>query len=107
MAKAENGKLTNKSQAIRDVFAETPTADTKTVIAKVAEKGLKVSPTMVYFVRSKLGQAKRKEKRERVAESSRQTPAKNPVEIVLRVKELAREVGGYKYLKQLVDLLVE
>ena len=32
---------------------------------------------------------------------------KNPVELVLRVKELAREVGGIGQLKQLVDLLAE
>jgi hypothetical protein len=31
----------------------------------------------------------------------------NPVELVLRVKDLAREVGGIKHLKQLVDLLAE
>ena len=58
MAKKEasgNGKPVNKSQAIRDVFAEAPKADSKTVIARLAEKGVKVSPTMVYYVRSKLG----------------------------------------------------
>lgn len=32
---------------------------------------------------------------------------KNPVELVLRVKDLAREVGGINQLKQLVDLLAE
>jgi hypothetical protein len=42
-----------------------------------------------------------------VAESSRQSGAKHPVELVLRVKDLAREVGGIRYLKQLVDLLAE
>ena len=43
----------------------------------------------------------------KVAESSRQTGSKNPVEVVLRVKDLAREVGGIKNLKMLVDLLAE
>ena len=42
-----------------------------------------------------------------MAESSRQTAAGNPVEVVLRVKDLAREVGGIQNLKQLVDLLAE
>lgn len=107
MAKAENGKSINKSQAIRDVFAESPSADTQTVIARVAERGVKVTPTMVYFVRSKLNQARRKERRDRVAESSRQTSASDPVEVVRRVKELAREVGGIEHLKRLVDLLAE
>ncbi len=104
---AENGKSVNRSQAIRDVFAADPKADSKTVIARLAEKGVKVSPTMVYYVRSKLGQAKRRARRERVAESSRLTASKNPIELVLRVKDLAREVGGIKHLKQLVDLLAE
>jgi hypothetical protein len=104
---AGNGKPVNKSQAIRDLFAETPEADSKTVIARLAERGVRVSPTMVYYVRSKMRQAKRKAKRERVAASSRQTGAGNPVEVVLRVKDLAREVGGIKNLKLLVDLLAE
>ena len=32
---------------------------------------------------------------------------KNPVELVMRVKQLAREVGGIRNLKQLVDLLAD
>jgi hypothetical protein len=100
-------KRVNKSQAIRDVFSTNPKADSKTVVATLAEQGVKVSPTMVYYIKSKLGLAKRKARRERMAESSRKTGAANPVEIVLRVKDLAREVGGVKNLKQLVDLLAE
>src|SRR5688572_384009 len=93
-----NGTPVNKSQAIRDAFAADPKADSKTVIAGLAGKGVKVTPTMVYYVRSKLKQASRKAKRDRVAESSRQTAAKNPLELVLRVKDLAREIGGIKIL---------
>ena len=103
---SEGGKV-NKSQAVRDFLAEHPKADSKAVIAGLEEKGVRVSPTMVYYVRSKLKQASRRAKRERVAESSRQSGAKNPVELVLRVKNLAREVGGIRHLKQLVDLLAE
>src|SRR6476469_172426 len=89
-----SGTPVNKSQAIRDVFADNPKADTKAVIARLAEKGVKVSPTMVYYIRSKQYHAKQKAKRERAAESSRIAGAANPVELVLRVKDLAREVGG-------------
>jgi hypothetical protein len=32
---------------------------------------------------------------------------RNPVEVIIRVKELARELGGYKNLKLLVDLLAD
>ena len=106
MAKADGGKV-NKSQAIRDLFAEDPKMGSKDVVARLAEKNIKVSPTMVYYVRSKMKQAKRQAKRERVAASSRLTASTNPVDLVLRVKQLAREVGGFKNLKQLVDVLAE
>ena len=105
-AGSADGKV-NKSQAIRNLFAEDAKMDSKTVIARLADKGVKVSPTMVYYIRSKMNQAKRKQKRDRVAATSRLTSATNPVELVLRVKDLAREVGGIKHLKQLVDLLAE
>lgn len=100
MAKTAN--KVNKSQVIREILAADPKADYKTVIARAAEKGAKVSQTMVYYVRSKLGQAARKAKRDQAAATSR-----NPVELVSRVKQLANEVGGIQNLKQLVDLLAE
>jgi hypothetical protein len=50
---------------------------------------------------------KRRARRERVAAASRNSSHANPVEVVLRVKDLAREVGGIRNLKQLVDLLAE
>ena len=104
---SNNGQSVNKSQAIRDIFAENPKAETRAVIARLAEKGVKVSPTMVYYVRSKQRLANRKAKRARVAESSAKAGIANPVELVLRVKDMAREVGGIRNLKQLVDLLAE
>jgi hypothetical protein len=106
-AKESSGGKVNKSQAIRDYYSTNPRADSKTVVSGLAERGVKVSPTMVYYIKSKMGQAKRKARREKMAESSRKSGAANPVEIVLRVKDLAREVGGVKNLKQLVDLLAE
>src|SRR3954464_5721612 len=117
-----NGTPINKSQAIRDFLTGNPAADTKAVVAGLAEKGVKVAPTLVYFIKSKRRQAdrrgqagpggragppNRRAKRGRVAESSRQTGSRNPVEVVLRVKDLAREVGGIKNLKLLVDLLAD
>ena len=95
----------NKSQAVR--LHATPIREPFKASSLSSRAGIKVSPTMVYYIKSKLGQAKRKARREKMAESSRKTGAANPVEIVLRVKDLAREVGGVKNLKQLVDLLAE
>ena len=100
MPKGEN--QVNKSQVVREILAADPKADYKAVIARAAERGAKVSQTMVYYVRSKLGQAARKAKREQAAATPR-----SPVELVARVKKLADDVGGMKQLKQLVDLLAE
>lgn len=105
-ASSGDGKV-NRSQAVRDFLAENPGADSQAIIAGLGGKGIKVTPTMVYYVRSKLRHAKRKDKRDRAAAASRLTTARDPVELVSRVKDLAREVGGLKNLKQLVDLLAE
>ena len=100
-------KKSNRSQAVRDALAANPGATSKEIIAQLAGRGLKVSPTLVYFIKSKQNQARRREKRARVAATSRSTGTPNPVEVVVRVKELAREVGGVQNLKLLVDLLAE
>src|SRR6478736_6852285 len=104
---SEGGTPVNKSQAVRDFLAGNPGADTKDSVAGLAEKGVKVAPTLVYFIKSKQRQAKRRAKRDRVAASSGQMAARNPVEVVIRVKDLAREVGGIKNLKMLVNLLAD
>ena len=109
MSKAAAGDAgrVNQTQAVRAYLTEHPTADSKAVIAALAAKGVKVAPTMVYYVRSRLRKAQRQDKRARVAASPGHAAARNPVELVQRVKELAREVGGMAHLKQLVDLLAE
>ena|SRR5438105_4562083 len=104
---AGNGKPTNKSEAIREILAQNPKIGSKEIIAQLAQKVIKVAPTLVYYVKSKQNQMKRRAKRERVAAASRNASNANPVEVVLRVKDLAREVGGIRNLKQLVDLLAE
>jgi hypothetical protein len=105
--KGGNSESGNRSQAIREAIAEHPHVGSKEIVALLAQKGVKVSPTLVYYVRSKQNQQKRRQKQERVAEASQATATANPVQLVLRVKELAREVGGMRTLKQLVDLLAE
>lgn len=46
MAKKKTGP--NKSQAIRDLLAADPTADFKTVQAKLAEQGLMIGNALFY-----------------------------------------------------------
>ncbi|WP_238537571.1 hypothetical protein [Zavarzinella formosa] len=104
---SENGKPLNRSQAVRDYLKENPGADSKGIIDGLGAKGIKVTPTLIYFVKGQLNKAKRRVKREKVAEEAKLTPARNPIEIVAQVKALAAELGGIKNLKKLVDLLAE
>jgi hypothetical protein len=104
--KADEGKV-NKSQEIRNLFEEDAKMGSKEVIGRLKEKGITVSPAMVYLVRSQMRKKQRKATRERAVRSMGQAGTKNPVEIVQRVKQLAGEVGGMNQLKRLVDLLVE
>jgi hypothetical protein len=105
---AAKGKGTNRSQAIRDELAKNPKATSKEIIAALKGKGIKVKSSLIYFVKAQQHKAKRTAKRARVtAEVLRTTPTSNAVELVLRVKDLAREVGGIANLKKLVHLLAE
>ena len=97
----------NKSDAIRGVLASTPKATSKEIVAALAEKGIKVAPSLIYFVKSKASHARRKTRRDTAAATLRTSGMANPIELVTRVKALASEVGGMKHLKQLVDLLAE
>jgi hypothetical protein len=104
---AADGKPVNRSEAVREALAQNPKAGSKEVIALLASRGLKVSPTLVYYVKSKQNQARRRARRAEVAATSRRTATTDPVELVMRVKQLAGEVGGIRNLKMLVDLLAE
>jgi hypothetical protein len=57
-------------------------------------------------VKSKLNKGRRKARRER-ATAGAGTMVKNPVEVIVRVRDRANDLGGYKNLKKLVDLLAE
>jgi arginine repressor len=102
-----SGRNVNKSAAIREVIAQNPNRTSKEVVSLLSQKGIKVRPTLVYYIKSKQRQQQRRQKRQHVAETSRNTGAVNPVELVLQVKELSRQAGGISYLKQLVDALAE
>src|SRR3954462_6625778 len=102
-----NGDGVNKSDAIREALAQNPKAGPKDIVTLLAGRGIKVAPSLVYFIKSKAKHAKLKQKRARVAAATKGTGAPNPVELVLRVKDIAREVGGIQNLKMLVDLLAD
>src|SRR5437763_1549767 len=84
----------HRRRAIRYFLAGIPGEDTKAAVTALAERAVKEAATQVCYDESKKGQAQRRAKLDRMAEWARQTPSKNPVEVVLRVQHLAREVGG-------------
>lgn len=106
---SDNGakKRSTKSEAIRDALAQHPQAKSKELVAILAAKGVKVAPTLVYMVKARVNRDQRRAKRARSAEKTGKAGFANPLELVHRVKELAREVGGMVKLKQLIDLLAE
>jgi hypothetical protein len=100
-----NGTSGNKSEAIREELAKDPKAGSKAIIEALAARGIKVTSSLVYVVKSKSSQAKRKARRANAEEAGRSAGFSNPVDVVSRVRDLAREVGGLKQLRRLVDLL--
>ena len=95
----------NKSQAIRDALTANPKAKSREIVALLAQKGIKVAPTLVYFVKSKMRQTRRRQKKEQAASASRMFGIADPVNLILKVKALAAETGGIANLKKLVDVL--
>jgi hypothetical protein len=103
----KDGKSVNKSAAIREMIAQNPQAKSKEIVSLLGKQKIRVRPSLVYYIKSKQNQQKRKEKRQRVTETSRSTGNSNPVELILKVKNLAREAGGIKNLQLLVNALAE
>jgi len=101
------GRRNSKSNAIREALAQNPNADTKQIVTILDQQGIKVAPTLVYYVKSKLKMARRQAKRVQAHAAARNSGSNDPVGVVLRVRDLARDVGGYRNLKQMVDALAE
>ena len=107
MAKKQTGPI--KSDAIREYLAANPKAGGKEVVAALGEKGMKVNPSLVYFVKGKLkGSKQRKARVVRAARaaSSTGTPA-DAVTLIREIKALAAKSGGIEKLKALVEALTE
>lgn len=108
MAKANyDGKARNKSRAIREMISSHPDAQSKEIVRLLGERGLKVQPSLVYYIRSKLRQQQRVARRARVTQTSQTLGSNNPVELILTVKRVAHDAGGIRNLKLLVDALAD
>src|SRR5439155_10227839 len=85
-----NGKPVNKSAAVREMITQQPQASCKEIVSLLGGQGIKVQPSLVYYIKSRQSHEKRKQKRERVAKTSQNTGSSNPVELILKVKSVAR-----------------
>jgi Icc-related predicted phosphoesterase len=94
----------NKSQAVRELLSANPKMKAKEIITTLAEKGITVRPSLVYFLKAKRRAKKHRATRERVATVSGNH---DPVTVIRRVKSFAEEVGGLRKLKELVEALTE
>jgi len=101
----------NKSDEIRKLLQATPAVSAKEVVATLAEKNIKVTDSLVYFVKGKISgrKSRRRKAQKTVAQVVAVTPSSNSdaVKTILKVKGWASEVGGLKKLKALVDALSE
>ena len=105
MAKKKDG--VNKSEEIRTLLKANPEIGVTEVVAKMAEKGIKISKALFYFTKGQMkGRKARKVKAQKivakVVESTHVT-----VSTIMKVKACANEVGGMKALMALVEALSE
>ena len=106
---AKKNDEVNRSEEIRKLLKANPTIGPKEVTAELAKKGIEVSTGLYYFVKGQMkGRKSRKTRAQKavttVAEFSHVTRS-DAVTTILKVKACAKEVGGMKALKALVEAL--
>jgi hypothetical protein len=109
MAKA----AVNKSQAIRNYYAEHPRAKPKQVVAGLAEKKIEVNTQMVSTVRYNMKKKRRGGARGRRAAGDAATPARRAqgsgrgelFATLVDAKKLSDRLGGIQRAKQALKML--
>lgn len=93
---------TNKSAAIREALAENPTATANEIVEILAKKGVKVLAPHVYNVRSTSGKkpANAKQTKSHVMNG-------NTADMIVSIKKLAREAGGFENFQKIVKALAD
>lgn len=108
MAKRKNkSEGPSKSDLIRGILTKEPKTSVKEVVATLKQQGVVVTANLVYLIKSKMKHKKQRQKRQKAAETTRNAGIVNPIDLIIRVKQLAGEAGGMTNLKKLVDVLAE
>ncbi len=103
----------NKSEEVRQLLKANPALTAKEVVAALAEKGIKISNALFYFTKGQMkGRKARKKKEQNTAAAAKVAEATlvikgDALSTILKVKAWAKEVGGMKTLKALVEALSE
>jgi hypothetical protein len=107
MARQNDG--VNKSEEIRQLLKENPNIGSKEAVSMLAEKGVKISNALFYFVK---GHSKGRKARKQRAENAvvtisefRRVDRSDAVKTILKVKAWAQEVGGMSNLRALVEAM--
>src|SRR6476661_7715685 len=102
MAKQKDG--VNKSEEIRKLLQTNPKLPVKDLVASLADRGITVTPNLVYFIKGQTaGNNSRRRKARQMVARVTATGNGDAVATIVRVKGLAAEVGGLKKLKVLVE----
>jgi hypothetical protein len=108
---AKNRDGVNKSEEIRRLLKANPQTSGTDAVAKLAEKGIAVKPSLFYFVKGQLKgrRARKKKVQQTIANVAESTHANrsDAVATIRKVKSWADEVGGMKTLKALIEALSE
>ena len=109
MAKKKNG--VNRSEEVRQLLKADPKITAKDAVVALGKKGIEISDNLFYLVKGKvLGRKARKKKAKKMVANvveSTGTGSVDAVTTILKVKAWAKEVGGLKKLKALVEALSE
>jgi hypothetical protein len=98
----------NKSAVVRELLGQNPKAPVRDIVASMDNKGLKISPNLVYLIKAKLRSGKAKQSRQKATHAAAGNGrGGNTIELVRKVKDLASQVGGYSKLKELAEILAD
>lgn len=107
--------VVSKAEAIRNYIEAVPDAKAGDVVNQLKKSGIKVNAQDVYFQRSFMKRLRKRQRAERMAQERQEdgkgrTHSASPgyaVDVICRVANLGKEVGGTRNLKLLVDALAQ